>query len=59
MLALSELEEAVRAATSTVAGQLERVDSPAFASYGLPAHGFTGRHEALMWALILREIVAL
>jgi hypothetical protein len=56
--ALDELEAAVRVASAGVPGQLESLDSPVSASYELPP-SFTARHEALMWALAIREMVAL
>ena len=56
--ALDELEAAVRAASAGVAGQLESLDSPPFGSFSLPP-AYTARHEALTWALAVREMVAL
>jgi hypothetical protein len=57
--ALDELEAVLRGTTGAVPGQLERADSPAFAAYGLPGPEYSGRHEALAWALLMRDMVAL
>ncbi len=57
--ALDEAEAAVRAATAAVAGQLDAVDEPAFADFGLPLNEHTARHSALLLVQAVRHFVAL